>query len=549
MNPTVLIVDDEPDILDSLALSLEMDYEVLTATNGLDGLDLLAKHQVALIISDQRMPKMTGVEFLAKAQEVSPNSVCMMLTGFADFDAIIEAVNKGQIYRYISKPWEPADLEIDVRQAIERYEMQSSLTRRMSELQALCEIGATITSVLDSELVIQKILSGIVDTLGFDRAYLMAVDEKDEILRSAGSYGVSGEALTFLNQLEYDLKRDDVGVVLTVKENRPILVEDVDDTHFQLDNEAIMKVGFRSFVTAPLHAGNRRIGVLVADRSGAGERVTEHDQNLLVGFANQAAIALENARLYEEAVEKKRLEEEVGVAAEIQKRLLPTTLPVLDGYEIAAMTRPSRGVSGDYYDVVDMGDGRVWIAVGDVSGKGIPAALTMATLRTLFRAQVEHNLAPADMMKRIGDGLFQATSPEVFATFCFGLLDVATHTFTYVNAGHPYPVLARASGETVELDGVGIPVGMDPMLWHGPYEARQVALASGDVLVIFSDGISEAGASDEDMFGEERILDVVANHREQGALGVQCAVCDAVDVFMKGQPMDDDLTLVALSVK
>ncbi|MBT5831739.1 MAG: response regulator, partial [Candidatus Latescibacteria bacterium] len=139
MNPTVLIVDDEPDILDSLALSLEMDYEVLTATNGADGLDLLREHRVALIISDQRMPKMTGVEFLAQAQEVSPDSVRMMLTGFADFDAIIEAVNKGQIYRYISKPWEPADLEIDVRQAIERYEMQSSLTRRMNELQALCD--------------------------------------------------------------------------------------------------------------------------------------------------------------------------------------------------------------------------------------------------------------------------------------------------------------------------------------------------------------------------------------------------------------------------
>lgn len=549
MNPTILIVDDEPDILDSIALSLELDYEVLTATNGADGLDLLAKHQVALIISDQRMPKMTGVEFLAQAQVVSPDSVRMMLTGFADFDAIIEAVNKGQIYRYISKPWEPTDLEMDVRQAIERYEMQASLTRRMNELQALCDIGATITSVLDSEQVMQKILSGIVDTLGFDQAYLMTVDEEDQTLCSAGSYGVSGEALTFLSQLQYDLNRDDVGVVLTVKENRPILVEDVDNPQIQLDSEAIQKVGFRSFVTAPLRAGERRIGVLVADRSGAGERVTEHDQQLLVGFANQAAIALENARLYEEAVEKKRLEAEVGVAAEIQTRLLPAKLPVLEGYEIAAMTRPSRGVSGDYYDVVEMDDGRVWIALGDVSGKGIPAALTMATLRTLFRTQVEHHLEPADMMQRIADGLFQATSPEVFATFYFGLLDVSARTFVYVNAGHPFPVLARASGETVELDGVGLPVGMDPMLWGDTYEARQVELSPGDALVIFSDGISEAGASHEDMFGEERILDVVTTHRELGASRIQSAVCDAVDTFMQGQPMDDDLTLVALSVR
>ena len=167
----ILVVDDEPDILDSLRLALEIDYDVLTATNGPAGLELLSQEEVAVIISDQRMPKMTGVQFLAKAQEVSPDSVRLMLTGFSDFDAIVEAINKGQIYRYISKPWEPRDLELDVRQAVERYELRISLNRRLEELKTLCEIGTSITSELDSDRVIQKILDSVVHTLGFDRSF------------------------------------------------------------------------------------------------------------------------------------------------------------------------------------------------------------------------------------------------------------------------------------------------------------------------------------------------------------------------------------------
>jgi len=283
---TILIVDDEPDILDSLALSLELDYEVLTSTNGPEALVMLNENKVSLIISDQRMPKMTGVEFLAEAEVLSPSTVRMMLTGFADFDAIVGAINKGQVYRYISKPWEPKDLEIDVRTAIERFGMQDSLDRRMNELQALCEIGSAVTSVLDTNLVVRKILDGVVGALGFDRSHLMLVDEAANRLVSGGTAGVEGEALRFLQGLEYDLDRDDVGVVLTVKEDRPILVEDVDSAPVRLDTKTLDRIGFRSFVTAPITAAGRRIGVLVADRIGADDRVTLHDQQLLMGFAD-----------------------------------------------------------------------------------------------------------------------------------------------------------------------------------------------------------------------------------------------------------------------
>lgn len=549
--PAVLIVDDEPDILDSLRFALDMDYEVLTAQSGAEGLDLLSQHEVAVIISDQRMPKMTGVAFLAQAQEVSPDSVRMMLTGFADFDAIVEAINKGHIYRYISKPWESRDLEMDVKQAVERYELRVSLDRRMRELGTLCEIGSTITSVLDREEVIRKILDGVVETLGFDRSFLLLVDEEAGMLRSRASSGLAGEALRFFSDIEYALDRDEVAVVMTVKENRSILVEDVEDAPVDVDREAVRRIGIRSFVTVPLRAGERPIGVLVADRSGAGDRVTEHDQRLLAGFADQAAIAIENARLYSEALEKRRLEEEVAVAGRIQQFLLPAKLPEVAGFEVAGMSRPSRGVSGDYYDLFEDGHGRVWVALGDVCGKGIQAGLTMATLRTLFRAELEQGRPLPEVMRRISEGLYRSTAPEVFATFCFGLLDPEERTFTYVNAGHPHPLLVRADSVGPAAGGVGPPVGMDPLLtgWL-TYRAQRVKMRPGDVLVMYSDGVTEAGmAAGGEMFGEERLAAVLAERRAAGARAVQEAVCDAVDEFVNGAPADDDLTMVAIGVK
>lgn len=550
---TILIVDDDRDVLESLRLSLETDYDVLTAPGGVEGLALLARREVALIIADQRMPGMTGVEFLARSQEVSPQTVRMMLTGFADLNAVVGAINEGQVYRYIAKPWEPRELEMDVRRAVESYEMRIALARRVQELGMLCEIGAAITSVLDLDRVIQMVLDAVVGTLGFDRSFLMLVDEDAGMLRHRACAGVTGEALAFFSGLEYRLDQEDVAVVLTVRQGRSILVEDVDDPPVGVDREVVRRMGIRSFVTAPLRAGDRRIGVLVADRTGVEERVTEHDRRLLMGFANQAAIALENARLYGEALEKRRLEEEVAVAGRIQQRLLPQALPRVEGFDVAGTSRPSRGVGGDYYDVLeDRSPGRVWVALGDVSGKGVPAALTMATLRALFRSEVEREQPLGEAMRRIGEGLWRCTAPEVFATFCFGVLDPSARTFTYVNAGHPAPLLVRADGSRSAMSGGGLPAGMDPALFgQAAYLEQRVDLGPGDVLVLYSDGVTEAGAGDGDgdMFGEERLGAVVAERRGGAAAAVQEAVCQAVASFLGDAPPGDDLTLVVVKAK
>ena len=150
-------------------------------------------------------------------------------------------------------------------------------------------------------------------------------------------------------------------------------------------------------------------------------------------------------------------------------------------------------------------------------------------------------------MRRIGEGLWRSTAPEVFATFCFGIVDPEAQTFTFVNAGHPFPMLAGADGSVTEIEGASLPVGMDPSLMPGlVYEEKCAEFAPGDVLAIYSDGVTEAGVGGEDMFGEERLSGVMAEHRPGGAGAVQGAICEAVDAFVDGEAMDDDLTLVVI---
>ena len=294
------------------------------------------------------------------------------------------------------------------------------------------------------------------------------------------------------------------------------------------------------------------MGALMRSRNAMLDALLSHQRELK---DREHALAEANreleGRVEDQGVELQEmhlLEEELAIARRIQKHLLPERIPIVEGFELAGVSRPSRGVSGDYFDMVKEDSGRVWVALGDVSGKGMPAALTMATLRALFRAELEREQPLGEAMRRISEGLYLSTTPEVFATFCFGVLDPADRSFTYVNAGHPYPLVVCRQGESVALDGAGPPLGMDPSLVPNlRYDEHKVVLDPGDVLVIYSDGVTEAGAGREDMFGEERLRPAIVELRDAGAQGVQDGICRAVDTFLGNAPADDDLTLVVVA--
>jgi serine phosphatase RsbU (regulator of sigma subunit) len=264
----------------------------------------------------------------------------------------------------------------------------------------------------------------------------------------------------------------------------------------------------------------------------------------------------------EQALLKERLEQEVLMARQIQERLLPRRMPERPAIEVAGGSVPSRQVGGDYFDFLPLSDGSLGIAVGDVTGKGVPAALLMATLQACLHGQVIHPGSVASVVSRVNDLMAEATDPHMFATFIYGVLAFDGAEFTACNAGHEPPILRRADGSVERLTAGGLVLGMLP---DQNYTQSQVALRPGDVLVLYTDGITEAmgpvapestdGASDDaeedeaddtNFFGEQRLVDLVHETAGLSAERIRQRILDAVSVHTQGIPQSDDITLVVV---
>jgi sigma-B regulation protein RsbU (phosphoserine phosphatase) len=250
----------------------------------------------------------------------------------------------------------------------------------------------------------------------------------------------------------------------------------------------------------------------------------------------------------EEAVLRERLESELETARKIQERLLPHTMPEVPGFEIVGTSMPSQQVGGDYFDFLDMGEGQLGIAIADVSGKGIPAALLMANLQASLHAQLIRLGDVAEVTARINDLLVESTDANMFATFFYGILDRNNASFTCTNAGHNPPLLLRRGGDLERLEAGGLLLGFLP---HQRYVQQTVCLEKGDVLVLFTDGISEAadtasGATADNLFGEERLVDVVRSHASGPARTIQAGILGAVARHTGNSAQSDDITLVVI---
>jgi len=284
------------------------------------------------------------------------------------------------------------------------------------------------------------------------------------------------------------------------------------------------------------------IGVIYVDRRSPTRFFTAQDLALFESFASHAALAIENAWLFEEALEKRRLEDEMAVAREIQQSLLPHEFPQLDWASIYGFNQPARQVGGDYYDVFLSAAGDLDFAVGDVSGKGVPASLVMSTLQSSFLAESSAQDDLAKVCERVNEFLVRRTTPERYATFFAGRLH-ADGGFVYVNAGHNPPLLLRG-GECHRLTGGGLPLG----LFRGrTYELQRMKLEAGDLLLCYTDGVTEAYDPAENEFGEERLLDVVRGNIDDDVRSVCEKVFAAIVEFSRGlHNPHDDITLVVV---
>ena len=252
------------------------------------------------------------------------------------------------------------------------------------------------------------------------------------------------------------------------------------------------------------------------------------------------------AEVATQVAEREKRQRELEIAREVQQRLFPQEGPSVPGLEYAGACRPALEVGGDYYDFLALSPTEIGIAIGDVSGKGIPAALLMATLRAFLRGQtIGSGQNVAEMMGNLNELVYESSAANRYATFFFGRYNSNTRVLTYVNAGHNAPMVFRGcagqSPDVIRLDTGGPVIGLLPAC---AYELGTVALERGDVLVAFTDGISEAMNADDQEWGEERLIEAIVSKRALGPGDLIRSLMGEADSFVGGAPQHDDMTLV-----
>ena len=301
-------------------------------------------------------------------------------------------------------------------------------------------------------------------------------------------------------------------------------------------------LGVRSVLAVPLSVDEQNVfGIIYADTPTYENTFTEEHLNILTTLASVASIRVENATLTEERIERERMERELELATEIQQRFQPSAPPVIEGYELQGISFACYEIGGDYYDFIQRHDEKMLIALGDVSGKGTAAALLMSSLHAAIHAQTVARSSLSKMVESVNEYLAFNTPSNRFITFFIAELDAENGELYYINAGHNPPLVARNNGLVEELASGGFPLGIMP---QAEFELGKISLRSGEGLIVFSDGVTEAENLEGEEFGIERLNEVVKNNVQRSASGIRDKIESSLSAFTKTAPANDDITLV-----
>jgi serine phosphatase RsbU (regulator of sigma subunit) len=316
-----------------------------------------------------------------------------------------------------------------------------------------------------------------------------------------------------------------------------------------LDSPALLAMKSAEIkVVVPLVSQGELIGLLNLGLRLSQQEYSADDRTLLNDLATQTAPAVQVAQLVrqqqQQAQERERIEQELRVARLIQQTLLPKEVPELGGWDVAAYYQPAREVGGDFYDFLELDDGHLGLVVGDVTDKGVPAALVMATTRTMLRASAQRLDSPAEVLRQVNDVIVPDIPPNMFITCLYAILDTRSGKLRYANAGHDLPYLRHKGrpGDASELRATGMPLGLMPGMY---YEEKEAVLEAGDSILFYSDGLVEAHDPQREMFGFPRLQGLVGAH-PGGATMVDFLLKELARFVGDGWEQEDDITLVTL---
>jgi phosphoserine phosphatase RsbU/P len=400
--------------------------------------------------------------------------------------------------------------------------------------------------VLDD--VLSMVLDSAIDVSGAERGFIMlegsSGDLEFKMGRGRGRVTLSGGSFATSRKIPEEVFRT----------GEPRLVADLLDGELANVHMGTVALGIRNVLCVPLklvryvdkvEAGDedRRIGVLYLDSREKGLLMSSSTRTALETFATEAAVAIENARLYRETMEKAKLEQEMRIAAEIQQALLPKMARDAPYFTAAAASLPCRSIGGDFYDYVDLPDRALGFVLGDVAGKGPPAALLSAMMQGMFAAQAARSEPPSTTISRVNLALYRRGIESRFVTLMYGALEQGGQ-LTYCNAGHNPPLVISAAGDNVRRLECGGPI---VGLFEGAtYDEETVVLAPGDWLIVFSDGVSEALSAEGDEYGDERIVACVQQNASVAPQQLLEALFADVRQFAHGAAQSDDITAMVL---
>jgi len=401
-------------------------------------------------------------------------------------------------------------------------------------LALISKVGVTLLSSSTLEQTLEQIVSLVFEAVPADRCLLMMRDEHSEEMKVAVAR-----------------LRDRVGAIGEIRVSRNVMDEVVIRGKSVLTSDAqhdprfasgtVVLQGVRSVLAVPLGVSEKVFGIIYADSPIAEGRFTEDHLKVLTTLASVAAIRVENARLVEARFQQERLERELQLAMEIQQRFQPTAPPVVTGYEFQGISFPCYEIGGDYYDFIQREDGRLVIALGDVSGKGTAAALLMSSLHASIHAQTGSHDSLVETISAVNRYLADNIPSNRFVTLFYAELDPESGALSFLNAGHNPPLIVHAAGTVEQLASGGLPLGIKA---NAEYREGRTTLQRGDVLVIYSDGVTEAASPSGEEFGPTRLYEVVSRNVDSSAAGIRDRIESALTKFSQGTQAADDITLV-----
>lgn len=420
---------------------------------------------------------------------------------------------------------------------VERVSEQHATPSAIQELNAMRTVSEVMTSNINLDDLLNLIVNKLVNTINADRGTLYLLDEETDELVSRVLQDAGGQ----LSEIRLKVGQGIAGHVAATGETLNI-PNAYDDPRFNSNFDRLSGYHTRSILTAPMFNPQQKIIGVVQLLNKRGSPFTFRDERLLAAMTSQAAISIENARLYEQEIQQQLINRELETARSIQASFLPDSIPEYPGWDIAATWHPIRNVAGDFYDFYRLSDGRLAAVIADVSGKGIPAALFMALSVTVLRFGMQMNLAPEEVTRRANELIISEQRSRMFATTFVSYITPENGAIEFSSGGHNPAIVYRADNQDCDyITADGVAVGI---FKEAEYKRSSTTLRHGDILVLYTDGITEVINNDQEEFGEDRLEEIIMQNAHETADTLIALIMEAINIFSEDQELFDDATLV-----